>query len=943
MNKFLSRLKSTDAGLIIAGLLSLFIIRPLLQPGLPTTADMAIHLYRALEYERVWASGVILPHWGPNLAFGYGYPLFVFAPPLPYWLAVSLHAGGLSLETAFKALIILIILVYAIGMYLLARDLFNRVEAGLVAAVAYTFAPFALRELLLVGGNVPQYLAIGLFPWILWAMTRAVRVRSWGWTITGGILYGLLILSHLFHTMIFTPVALLFGLVQQTIAQPPPRRLRDILLQPATLTLPLGVLLTTFFWLPAFVERANTSAQADVYLQKSPFFIRYPHWSELTTWVQPLDARAANPYVPLTLGIVTLTLAGLGLVAAGWLWWQAKNRDPLRPQKNCDDQPPLRLLLSMVFFFGAVAAAAIFLSLSPSRPIWETITILQVAQFPWRLLGLANLGLATLAGAGMTLYQQHRDRFSLIWLLLLLFSVWPLLYPVIPFTRFGTPTLANQVDFERRSQTIGATTLGEYLPRAVTNPPTGSPLVEPMLNGQQPERLDRDSLPAGAVATLLEQTAATHRYQFDLPTAATLRFWQFDYPGWQATLDGEAIEITPETDTGLILVDVPTGSHTLTLHFGLTPLRLAALIISGLTVIGLIAFQIAHYSPRSEAERDRTSRIVIHHSSFVIPNLHLPPGVLLTIAAAIIAMTIWGYPRLRPMFTRESPPGLALPAQHYTQITFANGIQLIGYGVSEPVVEPGGYLQVTLYWQTLVAPLEVNLQPFVHLDRLNDLTTAAGSTNYTPGDTTTESVLPTFHWDTNRYVRDEHDLFLPADLPPHAYAVRIGLLDPASDRLLPLADAPGDTAALGVINVAPAAEPPPPDNALDIRFMLDGDTIRLTGFDTPVVGPERLTFRLLWQSPHQPATEYSIFAQLLDSGQNLVASFDGPPLNGAYPTSTWLPEQPIPDPRQIPLEGVPPGEYRLIVGLYGPASGQRMTTLTGADFADLGLITIPAE
>ena len=45
-------------------------------------------------------------------------------------------------------------------------------------------------------------------------------------------------------------------------------------------------------------ERGLTRAEADVYLTKSPFFVRYPHWSELTAWIQPLDfpAFAMNTY-----------------------------------------------------------------------------------------------------------------------------------------------------------------------------------------------------------------------------------------------------------------------------------------------------------------------------------------------------------------------------------------------------------------------------------------------------------------------------------------------------------------------------------------------------------------------------------------------------------------------------------------------------------------------
>ena len=150
-------------------------MQPLLADGLPTTADLTIHLYRTLEFERAWTPGVIFPRWSPNLAYGYGYPLFVFAPPLPYIIAATFHLAGFSLEAAFRLLLCLTTMLYAVGTYLLARDILRSVWGGLIASVAFTFAPFALREALLYGGNVPQYLAIGLYPWPLWAALRATQ------------------------------------------------------------------------------------------------------------------------------------------------------------------------------------------------------------------------------------------------------------------------------------------------------------------------------------------------------------------------------------------------------------------------------------------------------------------------------------------------------------------------------------------------------------------------------------------------------------------------------------------------------------------------------------------------------------------------------------------------------------------------------------------------
>jgi hypothetical protein len=114
----------------------------------------------------------------------------------------------------------------------------------------------------------------------------------------------------------------------------------------------------------------------------------------------------------------------------------------------------------------------------------------------------------------------------------------------------------------------------------------------------------------------------------------------------------------------------------------------------------------------------------------------------------------------------------------------------------------------------------------------------------------------------------------------------------------------------------------------------------LIGFEVDPLTPERLDFILAWQSDQTPQRDYTVFAQLFDVEQNLVASFDRPPLDGAYPTSTWLLGQTIIDPRHLPLVDVDPGQYRLIVGLYDSVTQERLTTGDGADFVELSTITV---
>lgn len=112
-----------------------------------------------------------------------------------------------------------------------------------------------------------------------------------------------------------------------------------------------------------------------------------------------------------------------------------------------------------------------------------------------------------------------------------------------------------------------------------------------------------------------------------------------------------------------------------------------------------------------------------------------------------------------------------------------------------------------------------------------------------------------------------------------------------------------------------------------------GGQIRLTGYT--LAAEDALTSRVLrltttWQAlPPLAATntDYLLFLHLLDSDGQRVAQADIPPAGPALPTSTWRTghystwEHPL---RLAPGSNLSPGRYWLAVGLYNPATGQRL-------------------
>jgi hypothetical protein len=87
-------------------------------------------------------------------------------------------------------------------------------------------------------------------------------------------------------------------------------------------------------------------------------------------------------------------------------------------------------------------------------------------------------------------------------------------------------------------------------------------------------------------------------------------------------------------------------------------------------------------------------------------------------------------------------------------------------------------------------------------------------------------------------------------------------------------------------------------------------------------------------------SSYSVFVHLLGPGDVLVAQHDGVPAGSAIPTDTWLVGEVVPDHHIVEFSTLSPGEYRLVVGMYDPATGERLLSSEGKTTILLERITI---
>ncbi|TAK30645.1 MAG: hypothetical protein EPO21_19060 [Chloroflexota bacterium] len=104
--------------------------------------------------------------------------------------------------------------------------------------------------------------------------------------------------------------------------------------------------------------------------------------------------------------------------------------------------------------------------------------------------------------------------------------------------------------------------------------------------------------------------------------------------------------------------------------------------------------------------------------------------------------------------------------------------------------------------------------------------------------------------------------------------------------------------------------------------------------------PSGLNVTLYWRAQAQTDQSLIAFVQLLNAEGRLVAQHDSIPQLGKRPTSGWLPPEVVTDPHPlVGLEGLRPGRYTLIAGLYDSATGRRLPVATD-DYVTLGSVLI---
>ncbi len=873
--------------LLIPLLILVPLVFALLPGGLFNTADGPVHVIRAAEMVNAWQDGLWLPRWAANLGRGYGLPLFVYAPPLPYLLTAGFHQLGLSLEAAYKMMLLSGALLAVFGAYRLSRAQLGPM-AGAVGASAFLYAPIMLRELF-IQGNAAQFLAWSFAPWAAWGVIQGFRRPQ----LRAGLLLALSVMgTQLSHNAAALLVMGMIGCLWLTLLAWT-RNWRAALLV-ALYTLG-GLALSAWFWLPALLESKYVRLDRIVASDFRPRFIPF---DQLLAFSPRLDHGAINPFFPLTLGGVQVWLALVsGILLLGLIV----------VRRNHISATTAGWLVITTSFFGGFSLFCALMATRWSEPIWTILPFVNLFEWPFRWHGYTAVGLSWLSAYPVYVVGQWAPRYkavaAVVALWALLGSALVNLYPnKLPPGAFKT-TPADVVRFEENSGAIGTTSLGEFDPIWATNQLGALPVLKAHRRGHMINRLP-NRLPAGVTGEVIESTVQRHQFHLSLPIAMTLTLNLLYFPGWQASTDDIDLPLRPHPVSGLIDLVLPAGERTVTVTFGETPLRRLADWIS--VGAGLVLLLVVL---RRGVERWRLSSRLPVTSGLDLP-ADQPSSASIRWVALCVVLILGSYWLVPTWFQIHTPPtGIPALSTPLT-IDFGNQVRLLGVDLPPSTAHAGETVTVISYWRALQR-LKTDYGPFLHLDDPTGRTVAAVDYRH-PSD------IPTSTWSPNLYVRAPLHLTLPTDLLPIRYRLRVGLLNHTTNDWLAPHNGNDDVLEIGTLWVDPD-KPVQPATEPRVRF---GEAIQLLGIH---LMPATQQVTLFWQATTAIPRDYQIFIHLLDASGAKVGQLDAAPYANLYPTSAWRPGQIIADKRAFGA-GVADAQRirRLAIGLYDPTNGQRL-------------------
>ncbi len=522
---------------VILLILSIPLLLPYIHFGFFPSHDGEWAVVRLTDMYREIKDLQFPPRYSGNLDFGYGYPLFNFAYPFPYYLSFLFHILKFNFVDSIKLLFAITVPLSGVFMYKCALYLWKNKYAAFFSALLYIYLPYRLVDLF-VRGSIGESIAFALYPMLFYAIFGYLQSKKRIYGIFFSILLAILVTTHNIMAVYFIPFIIGFYIYLYFTNKKE--------LVSFTLYILLGICLSTFFWLPALYEKQ--------YIQLSVI----PIADRTINFVTPYQLIIPKigygvPNLPdgfsYQIGFAQLLLFILIIVFLLRSLFSKKQKQI----KN----------FTFISIFSIIAVFYTSLLFSPSNFFWEHAPLFKEINYPWTLLLPIGFLICLLTGYIYSFSKYTAYTIAILSIVTVFFYL-PYANPV---------SYVNRGDFYYLTNDATTTSSSEYTPLWVKEKPLKRPDIK--------------------VYSLTKNTTFSNivfnskKISFDsyAQESSTIIINTIYYPGWHLIIDGVETHIGIVNPQGTMSIIIPSGTHHIMGIFKETPLRLFSDIISLVAVI----------------------------------------------------------------------------------------------------------------------------------------------------------------------------------------------------------------------------------------------------------------------------------------------------------------------------------------------------------------------
>lgn len=526
---------------------SFWAIRPFLSSGFfPMHDDTQIA--RVIVMGKALRQGQFPVRWVSDLGYGYGYPIFNFYGPLPYYIGGFLYALGVDAIVATKLMFLLGIVLAPMTMYIIGASVIG-VPGAILAAILYLYAPYHAVQIY-VRGAVDEFWVLGFLPILFFGMWLVSKGKKYA-PVIGGLGLSGVILSHTILGYVITLFVGFFIVLYWLWSTVRKRFDRSQMLLYVFLLL-TGLGLSAFFWLPAIAEMRFTSVSEQIGSTanfRDHFVCISQLWESLWGYggsisgcIDGLSFKIGKVHILLSLFLLPVWLIRRKNIRVNWV----------------------------IYASGIILFLSLFFMLFQSEKVWEILPFFSYIQYPWRFLTFVIFSVSFLAGA----FLSFSGRFQ--WLLL--FTSIPLIIFVngkLFIPQYSYPVISGTFESKEYLRFHASKISDEYLPRDISRPraavETPAAIMPSLSQLHVDVELDTDIYSRFIITTNRDKIIQLRKAYF---------------PGWEYRVNGKRAQYT--VVNGLPEIFIPAGTNVVELVFRNTPIRTVANAVSIVTVAALL-------------------------------------------------------------------------------------------------------------------------------------------------------------------------------------------------------------------------------------------------------------------------------------------------------------------------------------------------------------------